>query len=344
MTAAPRPETPATPAPLSLKDYEAGVLAGDRTVLARAITLCESRAPEHQTLASQLLARLLPATGRAHRVGVTGVPGVGKSTLIETLGGRLAAAGRRLAVLAVDPSSVVSGGSILGDKTRMVRLANDPLAFVRPSPSSGTLGGVAHNTREAMLLCEAAGFDVVLVETVGVGQSEAAVAEMVDFFLVLMLAGAGDELQGIKRGLLELADMIAITKADGENVARAETARQAFERALGLMRPTFTEWRPPVIAVSALRDEGLDELWRLVQEHRRRLEAAGHWAARRRAQQVRWMWSMVEDRLETAFRAHPRVRTLLPELEAAVREGRLPATAAAEQLLAAFGLSGLEPP
>jgi LAO/AO transport system kinase len=244
-----------------------GVLAGDRRSLAKAITLVESSRPDHRDLAQELVERLLPRTGGASRVGITGVPGVGKSTFIEAFGLHLIDAGHRVAVLAVDPSSSISGGSILGDKTRMPRLSAAEASFIRPSPAGGALGGVASHTREAMLLCEAAGYDVVLVETVGVGQSEYVVASMVDFFLVLMLPGAGDELQGIKRGILELADALAINKADGENVPRAERARAEYLAAFHLLR-SGGAWDPPVITVSAAESRGMDEVWRIVGDHR----------------------------------------------------------------------------
>jgi LAO/AO transport system kinase len=324
---------------ISLDEYLEGLRQGDRATLGRAITLVESHRREHQLRAQQLLQRLLPDTGQAIRVGITGVPGVGKSTFIERLGCNLTAAGHRVAVLAIDPSSALTGGSILGDKTRMVELSRDPAAFIRPSPSGGSLGGVARKTRETMLVCEAAGFDVVLVETVGVGQSEAVVAGMVDFFLLLMLAGAGDQLQGIKRGVIELADMIAINKADGDNAARAERARRDYEAALGFLRPRHGGWTPPVVTCSALQDRGLAELWQRVLEHRRLLGDSGELQRQRVEQQLQWMWSIIEDELQEALRAHPGVQSQLPRLERAVREGRTTPAAAARALLDAFGLS-----
>lgn len=323
---------------LDADDYIAGVRAGDRAILARAITLIESTRPADAERAQRVLTGILPATGSAHRVGVTGVPGVGKSTFIETLGRRLTGQGHRVAVLAIDPSSAVSGGSIMGDKTRMAELASDPAAFVRPSPSACTLGGVARKTRETMLLCEAAGFDVILIETVGVGQSETVVHDMVDFFLVLMLAGAGDELQGIKRGVLELADLIAVNKADGDNAGRCERARQDYANALHVMAKPAGDWTPTAITCSGLTGTGLDELWALIAQHRRLLAASGHLDARRRDQQIQWMWSLIEERLRDGFRAHPAVADRYPAVERAVRQGERPATAAAEELLAAFGL------
>lgn len=319
---------------LSLDDYIDGVRSCDRAVLGRAITLIESRRADHQSLAQQVLAALLPRTGGAHRVGLTGVPGAGKSTLIDVLGTRLTAEGHKVAVLAIDPSSLVTGGSILGDKTRMAALATDPRAFIRPSPSARTLGGVARKTRETMLLCEAAGFDVVIVETMGVGQSETVVAEMVDVFVLLALAGAGDELQGIKRGVMELADIIAVNKADGANIKAVALAANDLRQALHFMRPLHPDWEVPVLSVSALKGDGLDGLWESVVRHRDVLEADGALAERRREQQLRWMWSMVEDRLMTGLRAHDGVRALLPELESAVRDGRMPPTQAALRILA----------
>ncbi len=314
----------------------AGIRAGDRTLLARAITLAESTVPAHQADAAAVLTALMPGTGGAWRVGITGVPGAGKSTFIDELGTRLTAAGRRVAVLAVDPTSTRTGGSILGDKTRMTRLAADPNAFVRPSPTSGTLGGVAAHTRETLLLCEAAGFDVVLVETVGVGQSEVVVADMTDCFVVLAIAGAGDELQGIKRGLMELADLIAVNKADGDNRARAERAAHDYRSAVRTLHPRDAEWLPPVLTCSALTGEGVDAIWAAVADHRARTTTSGTLARHRERQALRWMWDLVDDRLMSALRADPDVRARLSGLEAAVRSGALPPTAAARQLVDAF--------
>ena len=323
---------------LSVDDLATRILAGDRAVLARAITLVESRKAEHQAKAHRLVQALLPHTGRAHRVGITGVPGVGKSTTIDTLGSNLTAAGHRVAVLAVDPSSTRTGGSILGDKTRMARLAVDANAFIRPSPSSGTLGGVAAKTRETMLLCEAAGFDVILVETVGVGQSETTVADMVDFFLVLMLPGAGDELQGIKKGVLEIADLIAVNKSDGDNAVRARAAAAEYRHALHILAPKSPNWTPPVVLVSGLANEGLDAMWAEVERHRERLSATGEFAERRRSQQVKWMWSMLEDRLMQALDRNPAVRARLPDLESGVRGGTVSAALAVEEIAGLMGL------
>jgi len=320
---------------IPLQRYVDGVLAGDRALLGRAITLIESRREDHQRLAQDLLTAVLPHTGRARRVGVTGVPGAGKSTLIDALGTRLTGAGHRVAVLAIDPSSRISGGSILGDKTRMGRLGTDPGAFIRPSPSARTLGGVARKTREAMLLCEAAGFDVVIVETVGVGQSETVVADMVDVFLLLALGGAGDELQGIKRGVMELADVVAVNKADGDRAPVAERAAAELRQALHYMRPPHPDWTVPVLTVSARDGTRLDELWEALEAHRAVLERGGDLRRRRQEQQLRWMWSLVEESLLQSLRDNPAVASRLPELEAAVREGRLPPTRAAREILAA---------
>ena len=318
------------------EEHVQGVLAGDRGVLARTITLIESTRPDHQAMAQEVLTRLLPMTGKAQRVGITGVPGVGKSTLIDALGCRLLQHGHKVAVLALDPSSTRSGGAILGDKTRMARLATEADAFIRPSPTAGHLGGVARMTRETILVCEAAGFDVVIVETVGVGQSETLVAEMVDCFLALMLPGAGDALQGIKKGLIELADMIAINKADGDNRLRAQQAATHYEQALAIIEPLSAAWRPPVLTVSARTGESLDRLWAIIKAHHDALEGAGELAGKRRAQQVRWMWSMLEARLRQALREHPAVRRLLDETETSVAEGRITPSAAVERILTAF--------
>jgi LAO/AO transport system kinase len=309
------------------------VCAGKRRALAKAITLVESTRSDHQVAAQRLLELLLPRTGRAARVGISGVPGVGKSTFIEAFGLYLIDSAKRVAVLAVDPSSARSGGSILGDKTRMQKLSAAPEAFIRPSPAAGSLGGVARRTREAMLVCEAAGFDVVLVETVGVGQSEFAVASMVDFFLVLMLAGAGDELQGIKRGILELADALAINKADGDNIKRAQQAVAEYRGALRLFRPTTAGWEPPVIAVSAKLAQGMDEVWGIIQRHHSHLKASGDLDVKRREQRSAWFWSMIEDGLKRHFLARADVRALLPEMEAAVADAAFTPTEAARRLV-----------
>jgi LAO/AO transport system kinase len=314
------------------------IRSGDRATLARAITLIESRRADHRKAAQRLVQELLPATGKAIRVGVTGAPGVGKSLTIDTLGTHLTGRGHKVAVLAVDPSSTRSGGSILGDKTRMARLATDPNAFVRPSPSSGTLGGVAVKTREAMLICEAAGYDVMLVETVGIGQSETAVADMTDFFLALMLPGAGDELQGIKKGVVELADMIAVNKADGDNVERARTAAAEYRAALHILTPRSPNWAPPVVTCSALTGDGIAELWTQILTHKERLTKTGELASRRREQQVKWLWTMLEDRVFARLKSDAGLRAKLPQIEAAVADGRLSPTLAVEEIAAALGL------
>jgi len=326
---------------VSLEAYIAGVRAGDRAMLARAITLIESSKSGDVALAEELLQRLLPLTKDAIRVGITGVPGAGKSTAIDQLGVNLVAQGHRVAVLAVDPTSTRSGGSILADKTRMARLAQSPAAFIRPSPTSGTLGGVARKTRETMALLEAAGFDVVLVETVGVGQSEIAVAGMVDFFLVLLLAGGGDEFQGIKRGIIEIADLIAITKADGDNLARATKAASIYQGALAILTPPSPNWLPPVLTISAQESRGLAELWDKIGEHRRIMQASGEFAARRGMQAVEWMRALLQERLTWALRRNAELQNRLAELEAQVRAGQLTPALAAGQLAALMGVPQL---
>ncbi|MEV5576082.1 methylmalonyl Co-A mutase-associated GTPase MeaB [Spirillospora sp. NPDC052269] len=320
----------------TLEDYVTGVRDGSRAWIARAITLVESSRPDHRALAQRLLAELAPFTGGARRIGITGVPGVGKSTFIDALGTNLTSAGHRVAVLAVDPSSTRSGGSILGDKTRMNRLAVDPHAFIRPSPTAGTLGGVAKATREAMVVMEAAGYDVVLVETVGVGQSETTVAEMVDTFLFLTLARTGDQLQGIKKGVLELADVIAVNKADGPHEMEARRAARELAGALRLLRSEERASDIPVLTCSAIENVGLDKVWDALVAHQDRLAASGELDRRRREQQVRWTWAMVRDRLLTELHAHPAVRDLAPELDAEVAAGTLTPALAAERILAAF--------
>jgi len=323
--------------PLDLDDLLRGIGENDRAALGRAITLVESNSTDDRDHAQDLLTALLPDTGGAHRIGISGVPGVGKSTFIESFGLQLVEGGHRVAVLAVDPSSIVSKGSILGDKTRMEKLAASDDAFIRPSPTGGSLGGVARKTREAILVCEAAGYDVVLVETVGVGQSETAVAEMVDFFLVLKLAGAGDELQGIKRGILELADLIAINKADGDNLPAAELARAEFERALAILRPAEEDgWKPRVVTSSGQSGTGLDEIWEIICDHHELLSADGELENRRRRQLLGWMWSLVDEGLRSAVREHPEVAKTLADLEKAVLDGQTTATAAAERILNEF--------
>jgi LAO/AO transport system kinase len=273
--------------------YVQGVMDCNRRVIAKTITLIESSLPIHLELARTIIDLLLPYTGKAVRLGITGVPGVGKSVFIESLGTMLVKKGHQVAVLAVDPSSKRSGGSVLADKTRMEKLSVEENAFIRPSPSGGTLGGVARKTRETMIICEAAGFDVVIVETVGVGQSETTVASMVDFFLVLMIAGAGDEIQGIKKGILELADAIAVNKADGDNVKKAEVARKQYETAIHYLAPSLPIWTPPVLTCSALEMIGIEEIWQTVLEHREKFMETGELEANRRKQAVDWMWSLV---------------------------------------------------
>ncbi|MFI6902056.1 methylmalonyl Co-A mutase-associated GTPase MeaB [Nonomuraea sp. NPDC050394] len=314
----------------SVEDYVEGVKAGSRTWIGRAITLVESTKSDHARLAQDVLVALTPLAGRTWRVGVSGVPGVGKSTFIDGFGTLLTGLGHRVAVLAVDPSSTRTGGSILGDKTRMGRLAADPHAYIRPSPTSGTLGGVTKATREAMVVVEAAGYDVVLVETVGVGQSETAVADMVDSFLLLSLARTGDQLQGIKKGVLELADVIAVNKADGEHELAARKAARELAGALRMLRSEGPP--PPVLTCSGLTGAGLEELWRQIGAHRERVDVA----ARRRAQQVRWTWTLVQDRLLAELHGDPEVAALTKEVEREVLAGELTPALAADRLLAAF--------
>jgi LAO/AO transport system kinase len=321
---------------LTVDEYVAGVRRGDRSILARAITLIESNAPAHMALAQEVLRALLPHTGGSLRVGITGVPGVGKSTFIEALGTMLCERGHRTAVLAVDPSSSISRGSILGDKTRMERLSRHPNAYIRPSPTGGSLGGVARKSRETLLLCEAAGFDIVLVETVGVGQSEIAVRGMVDFFLLLMLAGAGDELQGIKKGIIELADALLITKADGDNRTRALAAQAEYTHALRYLTPATEGWRPRAYICSAQTGEGIAEIWREIERFRDETTASGVFAARRRDQARDWVYTLIEDHLRSRFFGHPVVQERLPAIEQAVVEGTLPVTTAVQTLIQAF--------
>jgi LAO/AO transport system kinase len=323
-------QEPLTAADQALVD---GVLAGQRRALAKAITLVESTRADHQRRAQQVLAALLPSTGRAVRLGISGVPGAGKSTFIEALGVWLIERGHRPAVLAVDPSSSVSGGSILGDKTRMERLSQREEAFIRPSPSSGSLGGVAEKTREAMLLCEASGYDVIVVETVGVGQSETTVAGMVDMFCLLQLPNAGDDLQAIKKGIVEIADLVAINKADLDPAA-AEVTRAQWKNALHLLRPTSPSWSPPVIALSALRQEGIAAFWAQVEAYRAALGPAGELEARRRHQALSWMWSLIDAGLRRSFRDHQGVQEQLAGLTGAVEAGEVTPFAAAQALLA----------
>ena len=316
-------------------DLAAAVRAGDRAALPRAITLLESTRADHREQAQQLLLELLPDSGNAHRVGITGVPGVGKSTSIEALGMNLIDKGHRVAVLAVDPSSTRTGGSILGDKTRMARLAAHPHAYIRPSPTSGTLGGVAKATRESVVLLEAAGFDVILIETVGVGQSEVAVSNMVDTFVLLTLARSGDQLQGIKKGVLELADIVVVNKADGNHVTEARKAARELSSAIRLIYPRETLWRPPILTMSAIEGTGLTELWDTVEHHRQVLTDAGEFEGRRRAQQVDWTWQMVRDAVLDRVLTNPAVREIRADVESRVKAGELTPALAAQQILSA---------
>jgi LAO/AO transport system kinase len=340
--------TSATPSPLfsaagpSVEALVDGVVQGDRAMLGQAITLVESSKVEHRRFADDLLKSLHGKARIAHRIGVTGLPGVGKSTFIDQFGTNLTQEGHRVAVLAIDPSSNRTGGSILGDKTRMSRLAVDPNAFIRPSPAGKTLGGVTRTTRETMLLCEAAGFDVIIVETIGVGQAESAVADMVDFFLVLLLPGAGDELQGLKKGLIELADLIAINKADGDLATCAAATAADYRAALHILSAPHAGWQPKVLLISSLENRGLDELWGAVKQHRDLMQGSGAFDARRRDQAVSWMRALIEDRLRGVIRDDAQVRQRLELLESEVRAGRkLPAIAADEILtLAGFGQGG----
>jgi LAO/AO transport system kinase len=317
--------------------YIKGVLANDRRMVSKAITLIESGKEEHRTLAKKVLDALYPYAGSAVRIGITGVPGVGKSTFIENFGLCLLEKGHKVAVLAVDPSSSKSGGSILGDKTRMGGLSSDQRAMIRPSPSRGMLGGVSGRTRETMIVCEAAGYDVILVETVGVGQSEYEAASMVDFFLLLMLAGAGDQIQGIKKGIIEMADALGINKADGENLQNAQKARQAYEKALGLVRPALPYWRPPVVTCSAFDEASLDAIWNIIQNYIDKLKAAGELTKKREHQAVDWMMAMVEQGLLDKFMQSPDVKRVLPEMLKAIDEGKTTPTLAATRLLNEYG-------
>jgi len=317
--------------------YIQGVLDNNRLQLARTITLVESTLVTHQEIVRDVINELLPHTGKAVRLGITGVPGAGKSTFIESFGSMLADKGHRVAVLAIDPSSTRSGGSILGDKTRMEQLAINPNAFIRPSPSGGSLGGVARKTRESMLVCEAAGFDVIIVETVGVGQSETTVASMVDFFLVLQISGAGDELQGIKKGVLEVADAIVVNKADGDNINRAKLAKKQYETALHLVKPTSPNWMPPVMTCSAVEKTGLEEVWETIINHKKIMTNTGELQQKRREQAMSWMWFLVNEGLEVWFYQHPEVRSRLPQLQKRVEDGSIAPTRAADELVSILG-------
>ncbi|MEQ9460845.1 MAG: methylmalonyl Co-A mutase-associated GTPase MeaB [Phycisphaeraceae bacterium] len=321
---------------LSNDQLAKGITAGDRAILGRAITLAESHKPQHQRQAEQLVTQLMPQTGNALRVGITGVPGVGKSTFIERLGVTLADDNHRVAVLAVDPSSSITGGSILGDKTRMAKLATHPNAFIRPSPSAGTLGGVAKKTRETLLLVEAAGYDIVLVETVGVGQSETVVAEMTDCFLALMLPNAGDELQGIKRGLLEVTDIIAVNKADADNITAAQHAAADLKRAMHVMPRKDNNWQVPVLTCSARTGDNLTEVWQTVTTRIHDLRNSGTLEKRRRKQALRWMWSLIEDQLLTTLKYDQHTQPLIQQMENEVTSGQRAPTAAARTVLDQF--------
>ncbi len=324
---------------LTIDEYVNGVLSGQRSALARAITLIESSNPEHEKDAQKVLQKLLPCSGNSLRLGISGVPGVGKSTFIEAFGVSLCNLNHKVAVLTVDPSSSRTGGSILGDKTRMTYLGVHENAFIRPSPTAGTLGGVARRTRETMVLCEAAGYEVVIVETVGVGQSEITVANMVDFFLVLMLPGAGDELQGIKKGILEIADMIVVNKADGTHLNKAKIAVQEYTRALSIVTPQSENWAPPVAHCSALEKTGLDTIWSLITDFKEALGNSGEFASRRAEQQLMWMWSIIEQELISSMKSDNSVRECLTGIEAQVANGELPVRAAASELLRRFRTS-----
>jgi LAO/AO transport system kinase len=324
---------------LTVEEYVKGVIAGDRKVLAQAITLVESNAASHMAMAQEVLQQLLPRTGDSIRIGITGVPGVGKSTFIEGLGLHLLKQGHRVAVLAVDPTSSVTRGSILGDKTRMELLSRDQRAFVRPSPSGGTLGGVTRKSRETILVCEAGGYDVILVETVGVGQSETTVRQMVDFFLLLMLTGAGDELQGIKKGIMELADALVINKADGDNKPRAEATKLEYNRALHYLAPATKGWRTRAYTCSAMHGTGIDEVWSVIRNFRTQTTESGVLEARRRAQTLEWVYFMVEEYLRTSFFNHAGVEGIRRQIEQAVVKGHMPPTAAAQQLIKKFEAS-----
>ncbi|WP_028580676.1 methylmalonyl Co-A mutase-associated GTPase MeaB [Desulfogranum japonicum] len=317
--------------------YIQGVLDFNRLMLARTITLIESQLSTHQDIAREVISELLPHTGKAVRLGITGVPGAGKSTFIESFGTMLTGLGYRVAVLAIDPSSTRSGGSILGDKTRMERLAVNDMAFIRPSPSGGSLGGVARKTRETMLICEAAGFDVIIVETVGVGQSETTVASMVDFFLVLQISGAGDELQGIKKGVLEVADAIVVNKADGDNITRAKLAKKQYETALHLVTPSSPNWTPPVMTCSALEEKGLSEVWDTITQHKKIMTATGELEEKRRDQSMSWMWFLVKEGLETWFYNHEEIQKVLPTIKERVETGNMAPTRAADELVSILG-------
>lgn len=321
---------------LTVDDYVQGVLAGDRMLLSRAITLIESNSPKHMVLAQQVLQKLLPHTGNSIRVGITGVPGAGKSTFIEALGSKLCGRGHKVAVLAVDPSSSITKGSILGDKTRMENLSKEPNAFIRPSPSSCTLGGVTKKSRETLLLCEAAGYDIILVETVGVGQSEITVRSMVDFFLLVVLTGAGDELQGMKKGVMEIADAILINKADGDNKQKAQMVKVEYERILNYLRQATEGWQTRAHTCSSLTGEGIDDLWHVIEKFKETVTVSGVFTSRRKKQTLAWVYSMVEENLHNRFYQNERVRECRSHIDKEVGEGKISATMAMQRLLAAY--------
>jgi len=326
---------------LATDQYIRGILDHDRTILSQAITLIESSLPEHQEIASNIIEACIPYSGNSLRLGITGVPGVGKSTFIETLGLKITGAGQKLAVLAIDPSSERSGGSILGDKTRMEKLARDKNSFIRPSPSGGSLGGVAWKTRETIILCEAAGFEVILVETVGVGQSETTVHSMVDFFLLLMLAGAGDELQGIKRGIMEMADLVAITKADGSNIEKAERARTEFMNALHVFPPSPSGWIPTVYTCSAIEGTGFDDIWRSIADYIHQTRENGYFQLRRNEQATYWMYEFINESLKNNFYTRPDIRIQLKELEKKVLNKGISSYRAAKMIIDGYLEKGL---
>lgn len=323
---------PAVKKGLSLDDVVNGILNSDRTILARAITLVESNAPKHIEKAQQILNRILPYTGNSLRIGITGVPGAGKSTFIEALGSYLCEQGHRVAVLAVDPSSSITGGSILGDKTRMEKLSRDRRAFIRPSPSGGTLGGVNRKTRETMLLCEAAGYDVILIETIGVGQSEVVVRSMVDLFALLVLTGAGDELQGMKKGVMELADLIIVNKADGDNEQKALIAKEEYNRILHYLRPSTEGWQTKALTCSAYYEKGIDNLWEEMRGFQENTKASGMFLKRRESQVRDWIYAMIKDQLEQKFFNHPEVKKVMPVIEREIIDGKQPVTQAVKYL------------
>ncbi len=325
---------------LSVEDYVEGVLKGDRTILSRAITLVESNAPSHMEDAQKMLQQLLPHAGKSIRVGITGVPGAGKSTFIEALGTLLCEHGHKVAVLAVDPSSTVTRGSILGDKTRMEKLTRQSNAFVRPSPSGGVLGGVARKSRESMMVCEAAGYDVILVETVGVGQSEVTVRSMVDFFLLVLIAGAGDELQGIKKGVMELCDTILVNKADGDNKVRAQTACAEYVRILHYLQPATPGWTTQALACSSISRNGIAQVWEVIQDFVTQTRSSGFFDRRRTSQSMEWVHNMVQEYLRNSFLNHPGVRKVFPEIERGVMSGRFSPTRAADLLVKEFEGNG----